>query len=1009
MTEENIEIDDSLYSRQRYVLGDGAMQELAKAHVLIVGLGGVGVEVAKNVILAGVKSVSLFDNNAVKLEDLGTQFFLRQEDISNNLTRAVACCKRLHELNPYVNIDVVESLDNIEILTKYQCVVVTEMLFEDQVKMNAFCRTQNPPIRYISCDVYGVFSYLFCDFGDKFQVFDSDGEESKEIFMKSITKENPAVVETLDYRRHGLETDDSVTFREINGMTSLNFKTFRVKYINPYSFSINCDTTKLNDYLHGGVFVKTKVTKTVNFSSLASQLTSPDILLNDLSKLETPVQLLIGLISINKFASQNGSSFKDISVKVDEVLKLAEDSNALMESKQNKIDSELVLSLIRTCEGKLPPLCASIGGIAAQEVLKAVSGKFSPLKQWVLLDAMEVANDADVTIKTSRYFSLNKCLKSSLIEKLKCLKLFMVGCGAIGCEMLKNYALLGVSIDPDGLITITDNDLIEKSNLNRQFLFRPWHIQATKSVTAAEATKEINPDLHILAHQNKVSSATQEEVYNDAFFEKQDIIVNALDNIEARRYVDGRCVANKRSLLETGTMGPKGHVQVIVPYVTESYSNQRDPADEDVPYCTLKSFPQVIEHTIQWARDKFESLFTLKPSSFNKFWENYPDPQQLVQNLSDSSQAPDGFGDAARLLQKKPSDWTSCLVLGREKFERYFNHKALQLLHMFPLDTKLSDGSWFWQSPKRPPTPIDFSEKNLTHLQFVISYAKLVARVNDVEVKPEDLHEDYILRIINAVKVPEFIASNKKIEVEEGDKPEKQQKIDEDKISLLISYLRDNNVATPSKLSIEHFEKDDDANSHIDFITAASNLRAVMYNIEPADRYKTKRIAGKIIPAIATTTAAIAGLASIELLKVVDQQPLENLKNCFLNLALPMMVLSEPGAAPKTRITNDIEFTSWDHWEVHGHKEYKLKDFIRHFKDKYKLNISMVCQGVKMIYVPVMPGHKKRVNDTMLKLLKPGKDEMYTDLVIAFEAEVVTDEYDDDLPAPPVRYFYQST
>lgn len=262
-------------------------------------------------------------------------------------------------------------------------------------------------------------------------------------------------------------------------MTSLNFKTFKVKYINPYSFSINCDTTKLNDYLHGGVFVKTKVTKTVNFSSLASQLTSPDILLNDLSKLETPVQLLIGLISINKFAIQNGSSFKDISVKVDDVLKLAEESNALMESKQDKIDSELVKSLIRTCEGKLPPLCASIGGIAAQEVLKAVSGKFSPLKQWLLLDAMEVANDADVTIKTSRYFSLNKCLKSSLIEKLKCLKLFMVGCGAIGCEMLKNYALLGVSIDPDGLITITDNDLIEKSNLNRQFLFRPWHIQAS--------------------------------------------------------------------------------------------------------------------------------------------------------------------------------------------------------------------------------------------------------------------------------------------------------------------------------------------------------------------------------------------------------------------------------------------------------------------------------------------------------------------------------------------------
>lgn len=61
-------------------------------------------------------------------------------------------------------------------------------------------------------------------------------------------------------------------------------------------------------------------------------------------------------------------------------------------------------------------------------------------------------------------------------------------------------------------------------------------------------------------------------------------------------------------------------------------------------------------------------------------------------------------------------------------------------------------------------------------------------------------------------------------------------------------------------MSPMQFEKDDDSNGHMDFVASASALRARMYSIEPADRLKTKRIAGKIIPAIATATAAVAGL-----------------------------------------------------------------------------------------------------------------------------------------------------
>jgi molybdopterin/thiamine biosynthesis adenylyltransferase len=97
-------------------------------------------------------------------------------------------------------------------------------------------------------------------------------------------------------------------------------------------------------------------------------------------------------------------------------------------------------------------------------------------------------------------------------------------------------------------------------------LFREKHIRKSKSLTAGAVAMSMNPLLkeHIIARQDKVHEGTV-EVFSDKFFESLDVVANALDNIGARRYVDMRCVSNKRALLESGTLGPKGHVQVIIP------------------------------------------------------------------------------------------------------------------------------------------------------------------------------------------------------------------------------------------------------------------------------------------------------------------------------------------------------------------------------------------------------------------------------------------------------------
>jgi ubiquitin-activating enzyme E1 len=198
-----------------------------------------------------------------------------------------------------------------------------------------------------------------------------------------------------------------------------------------------------------------------------------------------------------------------------------------------------------------------------------VSGKFHPIAQHfyfdcreILLENVHINNPGSNNAMLNRYSSQIAIFGKEFQEKLLNTKCFLVGSGALGCEYLKNFAMLGLCCGKNGLLTVTDMDTIEKSNLNRQFLFRSWDIQKSKAEVASRAAKKMNPEINVQPNLNRVSKETA-HIYNESFFNSLDVVCNALDNVAARLYVDSCCVEFKKPLIESGTLGSQGNVQGI--------------------------------------------------------------------------------------------------------------------------------------------------------------------------------------------------------------------------------------------------------------------------------------------------------------------------------------------------------------------------------------------------------------------------------------------------------------
>jgi len=949
----NKEIDESLYSRQLYVLGHEAMKKMQSSDVLISGMGGLGVEIAKNVILGGVKSVTIHDAAKVTHTDLSSQFYLSEADVGKN--RAEVSTPKLAELNSYVPTSSHTGALTEDFVKGFSVVVLTESTLDEQLEVSKVTHAHG--IRLIVASTRGLYSQVFCDFGDEFQVSDVNGEQPLSAMVSSITKdkEKGGVVTCLDEARHGFEDGDAIKFSEVKGMDEVNDKVFKIEVLGPYSFSIG-DITGFSDYVSGGIATQVKVPKTFSFLPLDKAAKEPEFLMADFAKFDSPAKMHQCFFALHEFAKKNEGRLPAPWSEADAEAFVQVAKTAVTAVNTDDLDADYLKQFAKVCAGQLSPMNAAIGGIAAQEVMKACSGKFMPIRQWLYFDALECLpadtgklTEANCKPVNSRYDGQAAVFGHEFQAHVSKQKYFVVGAGAIGCELLKNFAMMGL-----GKIVVTDMDTIEKSNLNRQFLFRPWDIQKLKSQTAADVIAKMNPGIKVEARQDRVGAET-EHIYTDDFFGELDGVVNALDNVEARMYMDRRCVYYKKALLESGTLGTKGNTQVVLPHVTESYSSSRDPPEKSIPICTLKNFPNAIEHTLQWARDQFEGMYTQAQENAEQYLR---DPAKFVERTRKTQGAqPLETMESVRavLINQRPRNFEDCIAGARLSFEEFFSNTIKQLLFNFPKDQTTSSGALFWSGPKRCPSPVTFDAANDLHLDYIVAAANL--RAYNYGLKP-NRDRAFVRGVVEQVKVPEFKPkAGVKIAVTdaEAQAQSNQQDVpmgDDDKLDKIVVELTEKKAEFPAKVLPVDFEKDDDTNFHMDFIVACSNLRATNYGIAVADRHKSKLIAGRIIPAIATTTSLVAGLVGLELYKLMQGHTNVDLyKNGFVNLALPFFAFSNPIEAPKTKY-HDVEWTLWDRFVVNdgSKEEMTLQQFMDYFKDEHGLEITMLSHGVSMLY-----------------------------------------------------------
>lgn len=907
---------DHRYSRQSYTIGQDAQIKLSNATVLVIGYNTLAQEIIRNIALIGVSKIDIFINEKILNQNhskTGLYYSIKNNSVPID---------ELKKLNPTIKINLVNildddlELDKKKILNKYNLVILTNSIIDDAIDINRFTHKFNIP--FIMCGTYGLMGYIFNDWGDNFTITDLDGETSEPLILESIDNK---ILKFKD--EHKLSQGDIIIVSDQFG-NEKELNIYRKK--SPLLVELKeIPSQNKSDY---SKILRKKISQTFNFKSLKKNIKEPSYIIADWSVGMERNNLLHRLHKcIDSYLNDFGELPKPWSLPDWELFS----SKYINDMNLSEFDLMIAKKICFTIRGDILPISSIIGGVVSHEVLKVLSHKYIPITQWYYMDYLDLITDEEINTHSdytcrnyktkTKYDGLVNVFGKKFLESIQNSVPFVVGSGAIGCELVKNLGMIGVK-----KVYLTDPDHIEKSNLSRQFLFSDNDLRHSKSETASKKIKLMNPDTEIISLDKKMCIDT-EDYFNEDFHSNIDIYLNALDNVDARTYMDSQAIKYSKPLIDSGTMGSKGNVQVILPHLTESYGSSKDPDEKSgIPICTIKSFPYKPEHTIQWARELFETEFNLIPSLLNKY-----------KNINELSNINDA--DSKLLLKQiyKYKDFElTCeyfnKLLGTIWRENFFDNIKEIIDKYSKLENKEELGD------KKLPKYLDsISENNNNLIEFYKYGFNLLNQVFDSDIK---------FIICENINCTTIISEPFEYDVEN---------INSEQIIEILTPIIN---LIPQTAPIE-FEKDDDDLGHVQWIWLSSNMRNIQYSIQNTDLWETRKIAGNIIPALITTTSLVSGFQILEFIRIIklyksdkyiktiNKNDINMYKNRFVNLNINYCDGINPSPTQIYKLNNDINISVWTNFKSNT---YNTQEIINKVESETKKKIEFMTQGNKTVY-----------------------------------------------------------